>query len=217
MAERKSILTRFAIIYFLIVLFFGVVIYKMVVIQYFEKDEWMELSEKLKRQGREIAPNRGNIFACDGQLMASTVPYYHLYMDTRVEYLHIKNGANYKKDIDSLGYYLSQKFGDKSPREYVRYINAGYNRGDGKLRITSNKITHADLKEVKSFPIFRKGKYRGGLIEQKFVTRVHPFGSLASRTIGGIYGDASKGGAFGLELKYDNLLKGKKGYETTAF
>ncbi len=214
MAERKSILTRFAIIYFLIVLFFGVVIYKMVVIQYFEKDEWMELSEKLKRQGREIAPNRGNIFACDGQLMASTVPYYHLYMDTRVEYLHIKNGANYKKDIDSLGYYLSQKFGDKSPREYVRYINAGYNRGDGKLRITSNKITHADLKEVKSFPIFRKGKYRGGLIEQKFVTRVHPFGSLASRTIGGIYGDASKGGAFGLELKYDDLLKGKKGYET---
>ena len=95
MAERKSILTRFAIIYFLIVLFLRRHLQNGGY-QYFEKDEWMELSEKLKRQGREIAPNRGNIFACDGQLMASTVPYYHLYMDTCGIFAH-KNGANYKR------------------------------------------------------------------------------------------------------------------------
>ncbi|MDD3405855.1 MAG: PASTA domain-containing protein [Sphingobacteriia bacterium] len=213
MAARKSILIRFAAIYFMLVIAFGFVLYKIIVIQYVEKDNWLQLSEKLERKGRPILPNRGNIFSCDGQLMASTVPYYHLYMDTRVEYLHINHGANYKKEIDSLGYYLSKKFGDKSPKEYVRYINAGYNRGDGKLKISPKAVTYGEWKEIKNYPIFNKGKYRGGLIEHKYVTRVHPFGSLATRTIGKIYGESDKGGAFGLELKYDSLLKGKQGYE----
>ena len=38
-----------------------------------------------------------------------------------------------------------------------------------------------------------------------------PFASLATRTVGSIYKDMSMGGASGLELKFDSLLRGVPG------
>lgn len=214
METRKSIQIRLVIIYVTIFALFCVAIARIFIIQNYEKEGWEALEKQLNRRGRKTDPTRGNIFACDGQLMATSVPYYHLYMDTRVEYLHIKNGANYKNNIDSLGICLSQKFGDRTPQEYAKMINTAYKRGDGKLSFAPRAVTHREWKEISNFPIFRKGKIRGGLIEEKFVKRVYPFGSLANRTIGTIYGRGEKGGSCGLELGYDSLLRGKKGYDT---
>ena len=67
------------------------------------------------------------------------------------------------------------------------------------------------MKEIKKFPLFRLGRNKSGLIEREYVKRIKPFGSLASRTIGNIYGEGDKGGQFGLELAYDSLLRGKPG------
>ena len=46
------------------------------------------------------------------------------------------------------------------------------------------------------------------------VQRRKPFGSLASRTIGDIYGEYEKGGKNGIELAYDSLLRGTPGRGT---
>ena len=47
------------------------------------------------------------------------------------------------------------------------------------------------------------------------VQRQKPFGTLASRTIGDIYGEIEEGGTTkgknGLELQYDSLLRGQAG------
>jgi hypothetical protein len=39
------------------------------------------------------------------------------------------------------------------------------------------------LKDVKQFPLFRLG-YKGGLISEKQIKRIKPYGSLAAITIG---------------------------------
>lgn len=210
-STHHSILVRFAIVYLLMVVLFLLAIAKMVFIQVVEKDKWMAVSERLERPDKELPANRGNIYSHDGKLMASTIPYYYLYMDTRVEALHKDNGQEFKKNIDSLALCLSRKFGDRSAAEYRRHITKGYKAGKGNLLLYPKKITYADLKEVKQFPLFRKGRNASGLIEREFVKRIKPFGSLASRTIGNIYGDGDKGGQFGLELAYDSLLRGKPG------
>lgn len=41
--------------------------------------------------------------------------------------------------------------------------------------------------------------------------RSKPFGSLAGRTVGSIYKGIERGGASGLEMKYDSILRGMKG------
>lgn len=210
-STHQSILVRFAIVYLVMVVLFLLAIYKIVVIQMVEKDKWMAVAERLERPDKEVPANRGNIFSHDGKLMASTIPYYYLYMDTRVEALHMKNGELFKENIDSLALCLSRKFGDRSVGEYRRYITHGYQTGKGSLLLYPKKITYSELKEIKKFPLFRLGRNKSGLIEREYVKRIKPFGSLASRTIGNIYGEGDKGGQFGLELAYDSLLRGKPG------
>jgi cell division protein FtsI (penicillin-binding protein 3) len=69
---------------------------------------------------------------------------------------------------------------------------------------------------VEKFPIFRRGRNRGGLIAVQENKRIHPFGNVASRTIGkmnkGAYGGVHGNiGYFGLEHAYESYLRGKDG------
>ncbi|MBV5342450.1 penicillin-binding protein, partial [bacterium] len=73
------------------------------------------------------------------------------------------------------------------------------------------RITYAQLKEVKKMPLFKLGRNKSGLITKEMLRREKPFGSLASRTIGDIYADESKGGKNGLELFFNRELLGTPG------
>jgi cell division protein FtsI (penicillin-binding protein 3) len=63
---------------------------------------------------------------------------------------------------------------------------------------------------VHELPIFREKLYKGGFHWETFNSRRKPFGTLAQRTIGEMYGakDSAKNG---LELSLDTLLRGKNG------
>ena len=162
--------------------------------------------EKSKMEDVLVPANRGNILSQDGQLMASTVPYYTLFMDFQAvdqdTFFHYLNPLCAK---------LSQKFQDKSPAGYRRHLLIGYRKQSREYLISRKKVSHPELREVKAFPLFKKGRFQSGLYEKKYLQRQKPFGSLASRTIGDIYGDFNKGGKNGLELRYDSLLRGQPG------
>jgi cell division protein FtsI (penicillin-binding protein 3) len=109
---------------------------------------------------------------------------------------------------------LSRFFQDRSTGEYKRVISNAYQRGEGQFLLYPRRISYAQLKELRIFPLFRLGRNKSGLITQEYVQRVKPFGSLASRTIGDVYGDGEKGGKNGLELYFDKSLRGKPGAAT---
>ncbi|HRZ98813.1 MAG TPA: hypothetical protein P5084_14750, partial [Paludibacter sp.] len=68
--KRSNIVFKFGIVYIFICIAFILVIYRMVVIQVIERKNWMELADKQKKTDVIVKPNRGNIFASDGRLMA---------------------------------------------------------------------------------------------------------------------------------------------------
>lgn len=207
----KNIIGRFAVIYGIIVLILIFVIYKIIVIQFVEGDKWIELGMKGVNKPREIRPNRGNIYSCDGQLMASSIPSYYVYMDTRVEALHLKEGELFTQNIDSLSECLADYFNDKSKAEYKRDITKAYRQGKGEYAFYKGRISYSQLKDIKKFPLFRLGKNKSGLLTKEMFVRVKPYTSLASRTIGDIYADETRGGKNGLELGFDSILIGKPG------
>lgn len=212
MALRDTILKRFMVVYLVIAAGFAAVIARIVYLQTVERGRWMEVAESLESRERQVEPNRGNIYTCDGELISATIPSYTLLMDTRVPALHQKEGALYKEHIDSLCICLSKKFGDKSAAAYRRMIDAAYRRGDGALRLYPEKVSYIDMMEVKSFPLFRLGRYKSGLFTREYTNRENLYGDLCARTIGNVYG-AGQGGQYGLELKYDSILRGKPGVE----
>lgn len=190
------------------------VLYRIIVIQFVEHDRWMALASKSVKTDIIVKSTRGNIYACDGRLMASSIPTYYVYMDLRVPALHEKDGILFKNNIDSLSIYLSSFFRDKRPAEYKSTLLKAYRRGEDELQLFPNRISYAQLKQLKTLPLFRLGRNKSGLITKEYFKRVRPFGSLAARTIGDIYADESKGGKSGIEKSFNTNLLGTSGVST---
>jgi len=205
---KKDIIIRFGVAYAVAVLFALIIGYSAFSTIVGEGKFWRNLGSRYKIDSVIVKANRGNILACDGKLLASTIPSYTLYMDFKADGLVRDTLYKY---IDSLSIALSNIYVDKTPSELKRHILAGYRSGKRWYKINNRKLSYTEKKEVEQFPLYRLGQNKGGYAWENQVKRKKPFGSLASRTIGDIYADYDKGGAYGLERRYDSYLRGKDG------
>ena len=208
--EQRNTVWRFAIIFIVILLGFIAVLGKIIYIQAVERDAWLKVAEKQVPTNRPIKATRGNILDCHGQLLASSMPQYYMYMDTRVEALHQKNGELFKAQIDTLARDLSVIVGDHSAADYKARITRAYLRGEKRLKVCDHRINYLQRRELELNPLIKKGKYKSGIFFEDQHRRIKPFGVLASRTIGGIYGEGG-GGNSGLEKRFDKELRGVDG------
>ncbi len=212
MGIRSAIITRVAFIYFLLLLFAIVVIFKLISVQKIKNDRWEKIASNLTENTIIVEPDRGNICADDGSVLATSVPGYYVRIDLAAEGVK-KVFAN---ESDSLAWYLSTYFRDASKWEYNKKLNSAYKKGNRGFMLTPRKIDYIELQKVKRFPILRRGRFGGGLIIEQENKRVNPLGILAQRTIGGL-NKGAKGGAqgpvgfTGLEDAYEVYLKGKEG------
>ena len=182
---------------------------------------WTQVASRLKRDSVVVKPNRGNILSCDGQLMASSIPEYKVYMDFQAGAedstgVH-KRDSIWAAEIDTICYGLNQIFPQKSAAEFKAHLLEGKRKvmkngtvGARHWAIWPRRIDYNTFCEVHELPIFREKLYKGGFHWETFNSRRKPFGTLAQRTIGEMYGakDSAKNG---LELSLDTLLRGKNG------
>ena len=56
---------------------------KVVIIQFVEGQKWAEMGRNISTRLMMVPANRGDILDSDGRILASSVPYYNIYMDTR--------------------------------------------------------------------------------------------------------------------------------------
>lgn len=208
-SEQKKIMLRYSFIILLMVLVGIAIVFKAGVIMFAERQYWHDVADRFVKENKVVSPNRGNIISSDGQLMASSLPEYKIYMD-------FKAGGENKdtllmKHLDSICNGLHQIFPDKSAREFKNHILKGRKKGSRNYLLYPKRISYIQYKEAKALPVFNMNKYRGGFHEQAFNQRKKPFGSLAMRTLGDMYADVALGAKNGLELSYDSVLKGKEG------
>ena len=205
----KKIMTRYSFIILVMVLVGFAIVVKAGVIMFAERQYWHDVADRFVKEEVPLIPNRGNIISSDGQLMASSLPEYKIYMD-------FKAGGELKDSLlmDSIDFIcegLHQIFPDKSKAEFKSHILKGRKKGSRNYLLYPKRISYIQFKEAKRLPIFNMSKYRGGFHEQAFNRRKKPFGSLAMRTLGDMYSDVTLGAKNGLELQYDSVLKGKEG------
>lgn len=205
MDKKKDILWRMYILYILVVLMGLAIIWKIFQIQFIEGDMWRAKAEMMSQDTFLVKPTRGNILAKDTSYMAISVPVYDLRMDTKAEKLTTET---WNKNIDSLSICLANLFMDKTAGEYKSYLTKGKNEKNQYLLIKRN-VTRREVELVRDFPIFRMGRYKGGLIEEEKYKRVKPYGSLAARTIGKESNENTPG--LGIEQAYDEYLRGEEG------
>lgn len=186
-----------------------------------KKQYWTEVASRLKRDSVSVKPGRGNILSCDGQLMASSIPEYKIYMDFQAGSDDTtwckKKDSLWVEKIDSLCEGLHQIFPQRTAEEFKSHLLEGKHKvqrngstGARNWAIWHRRIDYNTFCEVKSLPLLSLPKYRGGFHWEEFNARRRPFGSLAQRTIGDMFG-AKDSAKYGLELSYDSILRGTNG------
>jgi cell division protein FtsI (penicillin-binding protein 3) len=175
----------------------------MCIIQFKEGAMWKAKAEAFNTQVHEIEAVRGNIFDINGNLLATSLPYYEIAVDINAPSIDKKL---FEEKIDSLGFMLADLFKDKTAKQYTKLLRKARKSGDRYVVLKRN-VPYKDLQTLKTFPIFKKGK-RGGLVTLQTNKRERPFKMLAARTIG-----MSRAGVkpVGLEGAYDTLLMGISG------
>ena len=79
--DNDKVMPRYFAIAVVLTLLGVAIIGKAMYIMTAKKDYWEEVASRLKRDSVDVRPNRGNILSCDGQLMASSLPEFKMYMD----------------------------------------------------------------------------------------------------------------------------------------
>ena len=223
MSKFKSdkVMPRYFAIAVVLTLIGFAVVGKAMYIMTAKKDYWTQVADRLKRDSVSVKPGRGNILSCDGQLMASSIPEYKVYMDFqagRDDSIHAqKQDSIWEEKIDSICEGLSQIFPSKTAEEFKTHLIAGKKsvlkngkEGARHYPIWPRRIDYNTFCEVRKLPIFKEPIYKGGFHWEEFNARRRPFGSLAQRTVGDMFG-AKDSAKYGLELSFDSILRGKNG------
>jgi cell division protein FtsI (penicillin-binding protein 3) len=207
-AEKKLDILRRSYLVFLGFILFGLAILTRVgYLQMAEGQYWKSKADSLTLDFHTINPMRGNIYAADGSLLATSLPRYDVHIDLLAP--GIKKEL-FNEQIDSLALSLANLFKDKSKNEYKRILKEARRDGDRYLLLKRN-VSYKEQKALRTFPLFRLGKNKGGLdrIDQ-LSRREKPFKMLASRTIG-YKMENSAVEPVGIEGAFDPYLRGTTG------
>lgn len=170
-------------------------------IQWVEGKYYRELAKQRTVKNFEIPANRGNIYSADGSLLATSVPEYTIRFDAVSP-----SEEHFEKNIealsDSLAHLLNKPAGFFQSE--LRKARATKNR----YFLVAKKLSFTDYMKVKSFPLFKLGPFKGGIITEQETVRKLPVGSIAARTIGYNTVIAKKG----LEYTFSEYISGKSGH-----
>jgi len=204
--SKDQILARTGVIYGIVAAMALAVFVRIIILQFVQSDKWAAMADKVvfRRQVDQAA--RGDILSDDGRILASSIPYYTVYMDTRSSGMADTTWAN---GISGLCRGLSKYVGGNSPDGWRSALTNARKRGD-RYYLIKRHVSYETLSHLKKLPIFRHGKFRGGLLYQPENRRIMPNGLLARRTIGYITDDTITS-IVGIEGSFNSYLAGKDG------
>lgn len=165
-----------------------------------ERKKFEEFAEKTNFREAVIPAQRGNLYAADGSLLATSVKIYDIAIDGKAMRQDLID-----KHLNGLSDSLHALFG-KPANYYAQLILKAKAQNKQYVKIARG-INFQQLKRLKTFPIFEKGQIKGGLIVDERLVRERSVKDIGSRTLGYVK-DSVK---VGLEGAYNELLAGKDG------
>jgi cell division protein FtsI (penicillin-binding protein 3) len=220
--DKKKVMPRYMAIAVILTLVGFAVVGKAAYIMTGKKAYWDTVAAKMKRDSVSTKPNRGNILSCDGQLMASSIPEYKIFMDFQPgdpndSVWSNKRDSLWTENLDSLCKGLHEIFPERSAAEFREHLEKGRHKqmrngtfGARHWPVWPRRIDYNTFAEIRKLPFFSMPVNKGGFHWETYNARRRPFGTLAQRTVGEVK-VASDSGYCGIELSYDSILRGING------
>ncbi|MEN8964899.1 MAG: penicillin-binding protein [Polaribacter sp.] len=181
-------------------LFLFAIVFRVVNLQHVHGDTYRKLATELTIRQDTIYANKGNVYAADGNLLATSMSKFTIYMD-----LVTVDDKVFEENIVGLATKLSELLGN-SVSYHQNRLRSAKNKKRRYFLIARN-IGYTDYLKMKKFPIFNLGVYKGGFIAKHRTERAHPIGKIAERTIG--YDDFR--GEAGIEGAFADYMQGENG------
>ena len=222
--EKKRVSRKYLSLFFLMLVWGALIIIKMGLVMFGERQYWNEVNRSMTPENRVIAPRRGNILSDEGLLLASSVKQYRVFLDFRTseseakrkERDQLRKDTLYTRHLAEFSRQMHEIFPNYSVQEFATHYENGFKNKSHSWPLlpgvsrNSYPISYNQYKSLGQ-TVWMKPKYRGWFFgaEEK-ISREKPFGTLASRTIGAMY-EAKDSARYGLELSFDSLLRGVPG------
>ncbi|WPO91172.1 penicillin-binding transpeptidase domain-containing protein [Chryseobacterium sp. HR92] len=143
---------------------------------------------------------RGNLFASDGSILATTVMRYDIYLDFKT-----MKDTVYSNNIGALTDSLSKMFG-KSRGEFRQKFDEQKKKKNQYYTLVKG-LDFDQYDRIRKFPIFKKGKNKGGFIVDRNYKRELATSEIGAGTIGMDNGELRSG----LEGAFSKYLTGTDG------
>lgn len=203
--EDKHISYRMYLVAFGMFLIAAAIAIKLTNIQWVEGDYYRKLAKERTVRHFVIPANKGNVYSADGSLLATSIPNYDIRFDAVAP-----KAENFEKNVKSLADSLSMLLGKPASfyQSELRKARANKNR----YFLIARGLTYTQYMQMKGFPLFNLGAFKGGMITEQETVREYPIGKIAWRTIG--YERVNESGQHvgkGIEWAYRKYLNGKDG------
>lgn len=229
--NKTHILFRYGLIAIAFVLFGVAIMVKLFDTTVVEAHDWNERAKKELSKIDTIAPERGNILADNGNILACNLKVYDIKVDLRhnkVKSLKVIPWKEIDALADSLDKYYPRRddFDRLTPDQKKEYswhkrLKQEFEKKPDErpraLRLARKK-TLEDFEKIKTFPFLSQFKGKGSrnpVYRETRNVRIYPFGKMAYRSIGRVNeNDKTRQihGYSGLEKDLDSLLYGKPGF-----
>lgn len=236
--DKKYIKTKLGVIQVLLGLVGIAIAATMFKTMVFEREHWIGVRKSFELDSVDLKPMRGNILSTNGELMASSLPNYKVHFDfiacvpnkpkegakpkeiQEYDSLMRERKALIEDNIDTLARGLAEICPALDVEGYRKHLKDGL---DGEKRYydicPGYILNYIQFNRLMELPVFkskvvrRKDNeivFRSGIVAEERNNRKKPFGSLATKVLGNMYG-AKDSAIYGLELAYDSLLRGEMG------
>ena len=214
----KLAFQRYCVVLALFVVASLIILGKTAYIMFVQHDYWMAVSTKFESRFKPLAATRGNILSADGQVLATSLPEYRLYLDPmswepdsarRVKDQIIRDSILTTK-MDSMLTGMKRIIPDLDIEKTRAAILKGRAKQSHNISLYPKRVTYIQLTELKKVPLLNLPIGKSGFTTEEFRRRKNPYGRLAIRTIGNLRSENDEA-LNGLELAFDSVLSGKPG------
>ena len=169
-----------------------------------EGERWRAARDSTRIRYMPADAPRGNILSADGQFLATSQQYHRVHWDTRASGL---TDAVFEAGVDSLALLLHETLRpDRPVADIAAELRAAREARQRYYKI-ARRVDFPTYQAMRAWPLFRRGRNRGGFLSERSEVRRRPFGMMAQRTIGYDRDDSS----VGLERRFSSELGGEDG------
>ena len=208
----------YSVVWYGFIFAFLLVLGKTAYIMFVEHDYWMTVSLRYEKKLKPLPATRGNILSADGQVLATSLPEYRLFLDPmswepdsarRVKDQVVRDSILNTK-LDSMLTGVKRIIPDFEVERTREAILKGRKKCSHSISLYPKRVTYIQLTELKKLPLLNLPLGKSGFYTEEYRRRKNPYGRLAIRTIGSLRSENDEP-LNGLELAFDSLLSGKPG------